>query len=93
MIKISEFILIIFILEIFIYFTAILKNWFHLIIILILIEIIILKLFFILVIISRIEISQNIIFIFSTFIVIEARMGVSILTLIVRSHGNDFILI
>jgi hypothetical protein len=30
---------------------------------------------------------------FSCFIVVEASAGLSILTLISRSHGNDFILI
>jgi energy-coupling factor transporter transmembrane protein EcfT len=33
------------------------------------------------------------ILIFSCFIVVEASAGLSILTLISRSHGNDFILI
>jgi energy-coupling factor transporter transmembrane protein EcfT len=37
--------------------------------------------------------SIGAILIFSCFIVVEASAGLSILTLISRSHGNDFILI
>ena len=37
------------------------------------------------------KISGSLIFIFITLSVAEARIGVSLLTIIVRSNGNDYI--
>jgi hypothetical protein len=60
---------------------------------LIIIEIIILFIFLIFALKSLSLDPLMALFIFATYIVIEASLAVSILTLIVRSHGNDFIII
>ena len=66
--------------------------WFHVIIILILLEMFILRIFFLLnFYIILFNYSIFFIFIFITLSVAEARIGLSLLTMLVRSHGNDYI--
>ena len=62
------------------------------IIILILLEIFILRIFFLLnFYIILFNYSIFFIFIFITLSVAEARIGLSLLTILVRRHGNDYI--
>merc|ERR1711953_698121 len=66
--------------------------WYHVIIILIILEIFILINFFLLNFsIILISYSSFLIFIFITLSVAEARIGLSLLTILVRNHGNDYI--
>lgn len=66
--------------------------WFHVIIILILLEIFILRIFFLLnFYMILFNYSIFFLFIFITLSVAEARIGLSLLTILVRSHGNDYI--
>lgn len=66
--------------------------WYHVIIILIILEIFILRIFFLLnFYIFMLNFSTFFIFIFITLSVAEARIGLSLLTILVRNHGNDYI--
>lgn len=78
--------------ELLIYFLLLFKNWFHIIIILIVLEFIIIKTFLVLRFISYKRGILLLLFIFLTIIVIEARLGVSVLRLITRCRGNDFVI-
>jgi len=68
--------------------------WYHVIILLIIIEFLILSIFLLaniyLVILGT---SIFFLFLFITLRVAEARLGISLLTILVRIHGIDFILI
>merc|ERR1712131_125607 len=63
---------------------------YHLIILLIILEIFILRIFLI-VNIYIYKLSFFFIFCFITLRVAEARIGLSILTMLIRNHGNDYI--
>nr|UDF84435.1 NADH dehydrogenase subunit 4L [Phyllodiaptomus tunguidus]UDF84448.1 NADH dehydrogenase subunit 4L [Phyllodiaptomus tunguidus] len=78
---------------VFIFLFALLNNWFHIIMILMFLEMMMLQIFLIVMTLCLNLFSLSFLFLFSTFMVIEASLGVSILTLITRSHGNDFLLI
>jgi len=71
----------------------IIKNWHHVIMILILIEILILQGFFFFALLVTFLLSLNFLFLFSTLMVIEASLGISLLACVSRSHGDDYILI
>ena len=68
------------------------SRWFHVIVLLIFLEIFIL-LIFIFASLSRLILraSGGFIFVFITLRVAEARIGIAVLTMLVRRHGNDFI--
>lgn len=69
------------------------SKWFHIMIILILLELFILKIyFFSLFCIVGININNFFVFLFITLRVAEARVGISLLTMLVRVHGEDIIL-
>jgi hypothetical protein len=71
-----------------------LATWYHVIILIMLLELFILKNFFLSVfLVSLGAYSRYFIFLFATLRVAEARIGVSLLTIIVRSHGNDIIIV
>lgn len=72
---------------------AMLKNWYHVIILLILIELIILIVFIVVLGSTERENRIPLMFIFTTFIVIEASVGIAVLTTVARSHGNDFMVV
>ena len=81
-----------FFLEMILYLYLLGSVWFHVIILLIIMEIIILLIFSLIrIIIIVSKISGRIIFLFITLRVAEARIGVSLLTIIVRRRGNDYI--
>ena len=70
------------------------SKWFHVIIVLILLELFILKIyFFSLFYFVRLNINNFFVFLFITLRVAEARVGISLLTILVRVHGEDIILI
>jgi hypothetical protein len=81
------------ILRLFLVFLAILKNWFHVIIILILLELGILLAFIALAYSISFAVRYENLFLFSTLIVIEARLRIALLARITRSHGNDYLII
>jgi len=67
-------------------------SWFHLIILLIFLEMFILMIFLLINLFFIInKLSIFFVFLFITLSVAEARIGLSILTILVRSHGNDYI--
>ena len=81
-------------LELLIYIKIYSTKWFHVIILLITLELFILKIFFFSVIgclISNIALYFS--FIFITLRVAEARVGIALLTLLIRLHGIDFLLV
>ena len=66
--------------------------WYHVIIILIILEVFILIIFFLVnFYVILLNCSRFFIFIFITLRVAEARVGLSLLTILVRRHGNDYI--
>ena len=66
--------------------------WYHVIIILIILEMFILRIFFLLnFYVFLLNYSVFFIFVFITLSVAEARIGLSLLTILVRNHGNDYI--
>ena len=68
------------------------RIWFHLIILLIILEIFILLIFLIINFFLLLnKLSSFFIFLFITLRVSEARIGLSMLTILVRRHGNDYI--
>lgn len=75
------------------FFSFFIANiWYHLIILLIILEMFILLIFFslnIFLILNKFSIFF--IFIFITLRVAEARIGLALLTILVRTHGNDYI--
>jgi len=66
--------------------------WYHLIILLIILEILILMIFLLtnLFLFLR-KLSIFFVFLFITLSVAEATIGLSLLTILVRRHGNDYI--
>ena len=68
------------------------RIWYHLIVLLIILEIFILRIFLLLnLFLLSFKRSFFFIFCFITLRVAEARIGLSILTILIRSHGNDYI--
>jgi NADH:ubiquinone oxidoreductase subunit K len=68
------------------------SRWYHVIILLIILEMLILTVFVSLNLsLSLTRLSGACIFIFITLRVAEARVGISLLTIIIRRNGNDFI--
>ena len=88
-----EVLLILMFIRIGLLWIGVLKNWRHIIIVLMLIEMGILLIFFLLSYRGAGIRSICIIFLFATLIAVEARLGMANLTLVSRSHGNDFMLI
>jgi len=74
------------------YSALLARRWFHVIVLLIFLEIFMLLIFLI---VTRfrliINLSGGFIFIFITLRVAEASIGMALLTILVRRHGNDFI--
>lgn len=66
------------------------KTWYHLVLIVIYIEILILLNFLLFSRVGVAGVPVGLLFLLASFIVSGARMGISILTQIVRMHGNDF---
>jgi len=67
-------------------------SWFHIIMLLIILEVFILNIFLVsslLTVYTRL--SGIRVFIFITLRVVEASIGVSLLTILVRAHGNDLV--
>lgn len=72
---------------------AIIKNWFHTIIILMLLEIVIILSYISLVRIISTNLRIEVVFLFSTLIVTEASIRIALLAKISRTHGNDYMII
>merc|ERR1712037_667947 len=86
----KDLLFIIVILELLFFLYLYISKWFHVIIILILLELFILKIYFFCFI--RMVINNFFVFLFITLSVAEARVGISLLTILVRVHGEDIIL-
>jgi len=80
-----------FFLELFAYSLLYLSNWHHLIILLIVLELFMLKIYFLRVRFSIRGSASYFTFFFITLSVAEARVGLSLLTILVRANGDDFI--
>merc|ERR1712168_1691867 len=86
----SIFLLLFFIILVFRFIISII--WYHVIIILMILELFILMIFFLVNLFTLIiNYSRFFIFVFITLSVAEARVGLSLLTMLVRNHGNDYI--
>ena len=86
--------LILIIFELIFFLYLYISKWFHVIIVLILLELFMLKIyFFSLFYFVRLNINNFFVFLFITLRVAEARVGISLLTILVRVHGEDIILI
>jgi NADH:ubiquinone oxidoreductase subunit K len=80
--------------EILTFFYLFLSSWFHIIILLIVIELFILKIYFFRLYFSIKNLITNFfVFLFIAVRVAEARVGISLLTILVRICGRDRILI
>ena len=89
-----DLIIVIFIIEILVFYWLFNLSWFHIIILLIVLELFILKIYFFSVYFSiKNRILRLFIFLFITVRVAEARLGISLLTILVRICGEDSILI
>ena len=89
----KDLLFIIVILELLFFLYLYISKWFHVIIILILLELFMLKIyFFSLFCFIRMAINNFFVFLFITLSVAEARVGISLLTILVRVHGEDIIL-
>lgn len=78
--------------EIILYIFVYTSFWYHIIILLIVLEFIILKNFLLTVLlISITNVESVFIFFFRALAVREARLGISLLTVLARAHGNDYL--
>ena len=84
-----EIVLALMILEIGVYSLLYLVKWYHLIILLIILELFILKTYFICVGGLNLGLRRYFSYIFITLRVSEARVGLSLLTIMVRLNGDD----
>lgn len=67
------------------------SNYKHLLIVLLRLEFIVLRIFlFLLIFLGLIEYDIYILIVFLVFSVCEGALGLSILVLIIRTHGNDY---
>lgn len=88
----TEVIIILIGVEILIYVFIYTSFWYHVIILLMVLEFIILKNFLLVVIIIYILKIENVfVFFFRALAVSEARLGISLLTVLSRAHGNDYL--
>ena len=79
-------------LEILIYVFVYTSFWYHVIILLIVLEFMILKNFLIIILIVYCLSLENVfLFFFRALAVSEARLGMSLLTVLSRAHGNDYL--
>merc|ERR1712015_498600 len=77
--------------EMVLYVVVYTSFWYHIIILLIVLEFIMLKNFLlIMVLISISSVESAFIFFFSVLAVREARLGISLLAVLSRAHGNDY---
>ena len=88
-----DIILGVFFLEVLIYTKIYSTRWFHVIILLIVLELFMLKIYFFSAVGSLVsDINIYFIFMFITLRVAEASVGIALLTLLIRLHGVDFLL-
>ena len=79
-------------LEILIYVFVYTSFWYHVIMLLIVLEFIILKNFLIVILIIYCLSLENVfLFFFRALAVSEASLGISLLTVLSRAHGNDYL--
>nr|BAE46524.1 NADH dehydrogenase subunit 4L [Neocalanus robustior] len=73
------------------YSALLASSWFHVMVLLMFLEMFMLLIFLIVTSFSlMMNLSGGFIFIFITLSVAEASIGMALLTMLVRSHGNDF---
>lgn len=88
----TEVVIILMSLEILIYVFVYTSFWYHVIILLIVLEFIILKNFLVVVLIIYVLKLENVfLFFFRALAVSEASLGISLLTVLSRAHGNDYL--
>ena len=88
----TEIIIILMGLEILIYVFVYTSFWYHVIILLIVLEFIILKNFLmVILIIYGLKLENVFLFFFRALAVSEASLGISLLTVLSRAHGNDYL--
>ena len=78
--------------EILVYVFVYTSFWYHIMMLLMVLEFIILKNFLLVVmLIYRASVESVFIFFFRALAVREARLGISLLTVLARAHGNDYL--
>lgn len=80
-------------LEVFVYIISLAKVWFHVIIILILLEFISIKGFVVISIKSASLFNPAMLFLFSVLIVCEARLGIGLIVRISRGRGDEGVVV
>merc|ERR1712133_316625 len=85
-------IIIITLLHILLYVRLYTLRWYHIMILLMILELMILNIFLVSIIVSwSLSGSYFLIYCFVTLRVAEARVGISLLTILIRAHGRDYL--
>ena len=87
-----DVIIIITLLQILLYVRIYTLRWYHIMILLMILELMILNIFLVSIIVSwSLSGSYFLIYCFVTLRVAEARVGISLLTILIRAHGRDYL--
>merc|ERR1712126_428950 len=79
-------------LQILLYVRIYTLRWYHIMILLMILELMILNIFLVSMIVSwSLSGSYFLIYCFVTLRVAEARVGISLLTILIRAHGRDYL--
>lgn len=90
--SLADSLIILIALELGVYMALYTSFWYHVIILLIILEFFILKGFFFTgLVIFRGSLETFFIFLFTALAVREASLGISLLTVLARAHGNDYL--
>merc|ERR1712126_232303 len=85
-------IIVITLLQILLYVRIYTLRWYHIMILLMILELMILNIFSVSMIVSwSLSGSYFLIYCFVTLRVAEARVGISLLTILIRAHGRDYL--
>lgn len=79
------------ILEIFIYLLCLIKSWYHVILLILILEFFRIKAFVLCGILLITKISSLFLFFFSVIIVCEARIGIGLIVRLTRGRGDEAI--
>jgi len=90
--SLTDSLIILIALELGVYMALYTSFWYHVIILLIILEFFILKgFFFTSLVIFRGSLETFFIFLFTALAVREASLGIALLTVLARAHGNDYL--
>lgn len=92
-IRLVSLLWLIIILQALFYFLALVKGWFHVIIIMLILEFVRVALFFCSAWLSLGTISPLLVFFFATFIVCEASLGLGLVVSLTRGRRNEAVIV